>query len=174
MANILITQGTQSAVPVDLIGTVNYPISKIDIGALGASVPFTGTLGAVTNLAGGTLTALALGTVVGTVDTNSQLPLNWFNATTNTGTNTLGTLKAAVAGSAIYVTDLIISVGSTSTVVLGMGTITSPLIGTMNFNANGGMISNFRIPLQVTSGSALVYQQSVGCPMAITVTGFVK
>jgi hypothetical protein len=137
---------------------------------------FTGTIGAVTNLAGGTITALASGTIsAGTVDTVTQLPPGYWGTTVTTGTNTLGTIKPAIGtGTSIYVTDLIISVGSPSTVVVGMGGTSTPLIGTLSFNPNGGLISNFRVPLQVTSGSALVYQQSAGGPMSITCTGFVR
>ena len=188
MANILVTQGTQSALPVDTIGTVNYPIVKLDVGALGATSAFTGTLGAVTNLAGGTITALAKGTVsagtvdvlkvgtinTGTADTVSQFPPNPWGTTITSGTSLLGTIKPAVAGSAIFVTDLIISAGTITTLVIGMGGTSTPLIGTLSFGQYGGFVSNFRVPGSVTSGSALVYQQSANNTLSITATGFVR
>lgn len=185
MANLLLNQGTQSAVPTDLIGTLNYPIVKLDVGALGASSPFTGTLGAVTNFAGGTITSLVKGTIstgtintgtinTGTVDSVSQFPLNSFGTTVTTGTNTLGTIKPAVSGSAIFVTDILVSAGTTTTLVIGMGGTSTPLIGTISLAANGGFVSNYRVPGSVISGSALVYQQSVGGVLSLSVNGFVR
>lgn len=55
-----------------------------------------------------------------------------------------------------------------------MGGTSTPLVGTLSFAQYGGLTSNFRVPLSVTSGSALVYQQSVGCPLSITAQGFVR
>ncbi len=171
MAQFQVTQGTQTNLANDPVGTNVFPISKIDIGAAGASVPFTGTLGAVTNLAGGTVT----NQLAGTIDAVSQMPPNYWSASVSTGTTTLGTIKAAVSGSAIFVTDMIISIGTlASSLVIGMGGTSTPFIGSLNFAANGGMVSNFRVPGSVTSGSALVYQQSVGIPLTITAQGFVR
>ncbi len=173
MAQFQVTQGTQSNLANDPVGTNIYPISKIDIGAAGASVPFTGTF------LGGTIdkgTIAQVGTVnSGTVDSVSQMPPNYWGTTVSNGTTTLGTIKPAVSGSAIFVTDLIISVGTlASNVVIGAGGTSTPFIGTLSFAANGGMVSNFRVPGSVTSGSALVYQQSVGIPLTITAQGFVR
>lgn len=178
-----VNQGTNTFVPGDSVGTTVYPVMKLDVGAAGASSAFTGTLGAVTNLAGGTVTALAKGTISagtidvlssGTVDSVSKFPPNPWGTTVSTGTTTLGTIKAAVAGSAIFVTDLIVSAGSATTVVIGMGGTSTPLIGTLSLAQYGGFVSNFRVPGSVTSGSALVYQQSVGCTLSVTATGFVR
>ncbi len=137
--NILITQGTQSNVPVDTIGTVNFPVMKRDLGLYGVS--------------------------------SLAAP---FGTTLYTTANSLGTIKPAVAGSSIYVTDIIISCGSATTISIGMGGTTTPLIGTMSFAANGGLAMPFMTPGSVTSGSALVYQQTTsGGPLSITVNGFV-
>lgn len=187
MAGININQGTQTNIAADAVGTVNYQTIKLDVGAAGASSLFTGTLGAVTNLAGGTVTALAKGTIstgtfamttgtvsVGTVDAISQLPPNYFGTVVTTGTNTLGTIKGSVAGSAIYVTDLIVSVGSATTLVIGNGGTDLPLIGTLSFAQYGGMVANFKVPIFTSAGSALVYKQSVGCTLSITAQGYVK
>jgi hypothetical protein len=175
MTPILITQGTQTAVQADLNGTVAYPVMKLDMGVAGGSNLFTGTILAVTNIAGRTITALGAGTTnVGTVDSVSQLPPNYFNTTVTSGTSTLGTIKPAVAGSAIFVTDLIISVGTQTTLVIGMGGTSTPLIGTLSLAQYGGLVSNFRVPGSVTSGSALVYQQSANNTLSITAMGFVR
>lgn len=183
MANILITQGTATNLPVDLIGTVNYPIAKLDIGALGASVPFTGTLGAVTNVAGGTIGVLTAGTITGlskgtistgTVDAISQFPPNQWGTNVVTTGSALGTIKAAVAGSAIFITDLIISAGSTTSLFIGMGGSSTPFMANINLGATGGFVSNFRVPGSITSGSALVYQQTVPGTLSIYATGFVR
>jgi hypothetical protein len=172
MSGILITEGTSLNVAADTVGTTNYQKVKLDIGAAGASSLFTGTLGAVTNLAGGTVT----NQLAGTIETVSQLPPGYFGTTVTTGTNTLGTIKAAIgAGTSIYVTDLIISVGAgTTDVVLGNGGTSTPLMGTSTFTAFGGLVSNFRVPLQTTAGSALVYKQSGTITLTITAVGFVK
>lgn len=185
MSNILVTQGTQTTIKTDTVGGADFPVVKLDVGAVGATSPFTGTLGAVTNLAGGTITALSKGTIsagtlnagtvnTGTVDTISQFPPNPWGTTVTTGTTTLGTIKPLVVGSAIFVTDLIISAGTVTTLVIGMGGTSTPLLGTLSFATNGGLVSNFRVPGSVTSGSALVYQQSVAGNLSITATGFVR
>jgi hypothetical protein len=161
MSNIQVTQGTQTAIRSTAISANEYQHVIVNQGTT-ADSPFTGTF------LGGTINT-------GTVDSVSQFPPNYFGTTVSTGTTTLGTIKPAVAGSAIFVTDLIISVGTlASNVVLGMGGTSTPLIGTLSFAANGGMVSNFRTPGSVTSGSALVYQQSAGIPLSITVNGFVR
>lgn len=180
--NIAITQGTQTALPIDTVGTVDYPISKIDVGNLGSTVPWQGsvvvTTGTIT-ISGGIGTTnvgtINTGTInVGTVDSVSQMPPNQWGTVINSGTSTVGTLKAGIGGSVIYITDLIISVGTASNVVLGNGTPTVPLAGTMFFNGNGGLVSNFRVPLVASSGSAIVYQQSANTSLSITAQGYVK
>ena len=188
MAILKINEGTGTPLQADLVGTVNYPTFKLDQGAAGAASLFTGTLGAVTNLAGGTVTSLVKGTIstgtfsmttgtvaVGTVDSVSQLPPNSFGTTVNTGTNVLGTIRAAVAGSQIFVTDLIIAVGSATNVEIASGGTSTGIVGTMYFNANSGIVSNFRTPVFTAAGSALVFKQSAAIsPMSITVQGFVR
>lgn len=154
--NVLITQGTSTPIAADLVGSLNYQTVKLDVGIAGASVPFTGTLSG------------------GTVDSISQLPPNYFNISASTGTTALGTIKAAVAGSAIFITDLIISTGSATNVVIGMGGTSTPFLGTLSFAQYGGLVSNFRSPGSITLGSALVYQQSVGCSLSVTCIGFVR
>lgn len=163
--SVSINQGTQSAIATDTIGTVNYQIIKLDRGAAGLSNLFTGTIDAVT----------ALGTLKGgTVDAVSQLPPNSWGTTINTGTSTLGTIKPLVAGSQIFVTDITISVGSASNVTIGNGGTSTPMIGTLFFNANAGVVENFRVPISTSAGSALVYIQSSNGPMTITASGFVR
>ena len=189
---VTINEGTA----VDVLTVVNsgteIQVVKLDIGGGTAISDFGGTLPVVTtvaNLTNGTV-RMSIGTVttgtvqrlqdigtlnLGTVDSVSQLPPNYFGTTVTSGTSTLGTIRAASAGSAIFVTDMIISVGTlASNVVIGMGGTSTPLIGTLSFAANGGMVSNFRVAGSVTSGSALVYQQSANIPLSITVNGFVR
>jgi hypothetical protein len=203
MANIVVNQGTQTAVATDTVGTIEYQKIKLDVGATGASSPFTGTLAAVTNLAGGTVTAvnnLVKGTVTrvegGTIQTNqltgtinvgtfvnnggTVISDNYtfrhgdeFSTVVSSGTSTLGTIKAAVAGSAIYVTDIIMSVGTPTNVTIASGGTSTPIIGSIQLNTYGGLVSNFRIPIRTASGSALVYQQSANGPLTITCNGYV-
>jgi len=173
MANILVTAGTQTSVRTVTIAGNEYQQVVVNNGTASDN-PFTGTILAVTNLANGTIAALTKGTVVGTVDAVSQFPPNPWQVTVSTGTTTLGTIKAAVAGSAIFVTDLIISAGSATNVVIGAGGTSTPLIGTLSFAQYGGMAYPFSVPGSVTAGSALVYQQSVGCTLTVYAAGFVR
>ena len=189
----MINQGTQTSIASDAVGAVEYQKIKLDVGAAGASSLFTGTLGAVTNLAGGTITSLAnivKGTITkleggtlgvmaagtltaGTVQTYGLVHADYFSTVVSTGTVDLGTIKAAVAGSAIYITDMIISAGTATNVNIASGGTSTPIIGTLYFTDNGGMVSNFTAPLKTASGSALVYKQSASVPLSITVTGYV-
>ena len=174
--NILINEGTQTTVAADDVSSVLYPVVKLNVGADGASSAFTGTLGAITNLAGGTVGVLTTGSVVVTNGTIANVangtvfaktlgteinPASEWTASGNlTGTAT-GTIQAAVSGSVIYVTSLIVSVESAGRVAIASGTPTSPIIGTMTFAANGGIAAMpLNPPLRTTSGSALVYNQS--------------
>src|SRR3990167_1518712 len=127
MAGILINEGTQTNIAADAVGTQQYPYVKLDIGAAGAASAFTGTLGAITNLVGGTITKVNGGTVVvnslgtlsqGTVQTFGQRHADEFATVISSGTSTLGTIKAAVSGSAIYVTNMVISSGSATNIVI--------------------------------------------------------
>ncbi len=77
-----------------------------------------------------------------------------------TGTAT-GTLRAAVAGSQIFLTSLIVSVESAGRVSVASGTPTIPLGGTWTFAANGGIAAMpLNPPMRTVSGSALVFNQS--------------
>jgi len=175
MANILINQGTQTTVKSDTVGGIEYPVFKLDRGGAGATSLFTGTLDAVTNIAAGTLSRV--GTVLnlsaGTVDTIGLVHADKWGTVISSGTSTLGTLKAAVSGSQIFVTDITISVGSASNVVIASGGTSTPILGTLFLSANGGMVGNFRTPLYTVAGSALVFKQSVDGPMTITASGYV-
>lgn len=185
--NFSVSPGTGVTVRTDDVGGVQYPVAKIDIGADGVSVPFTGTLGAVTNLAGGTVGILTTGSIVvtgGTINTGTIFaktlgtevnPANEWTASGNlTGTAT-GTIKAAVSGSVIYVTSLIVSVESAGRVAIASGTPTSPIIGTMTFGANGGIAAMpLNPPLRTTSGSALVYNQSGTGVLGYFCSGYVE
>lgn len=166
--NLLVNQGTQSPIPADLVGTTNYPVMKLDVGNLGSSVPWQGTVTVGT-------TPQVVGTVnLGTVDAVSALPINAWGTTINTGTSTLGTLKAAVGGSTIYITDLIVSAGTLTTFALHNGGTANPIFGTTSFAQYGGVSSNFRTPLFGSVGSAITYIQSANGTMSITAQGFVK
>lgn len=184
MAAVKINEGTQTTLQTIAVGGTETPVVRLDVGAGASASAFTGTLGAVTNLAGGTVGILTAGTVTNlasgsVVVTNGTIanvangtifaktlgtevnPGNEWTASGNlTGTAT-GTIKAAVSGSVIYVTSLIVSVESAGRVSIASGTPTSPIIGTMTFGANGGIAAMpLNPPLRTTSGSALVYNQS--------------
>ena len=97
-----------------------------------------------------------------------------FTGTQNlTGTAT-GTIRAAVAGSAIYVTCIVVSVESAGRVSIASGTPTIPILGTLQFNANGGIaLTPIDPPIRTASGSALVFNQSGTGAMSVTATGYI-
>src|SRR3990167_9376738 len=188
--NISVNTGTAATIRTDDVGGVQYPVVKLDVGADGVSSAFTGTLGAITNLAGGTvvvttgtlaggtLTALGIGTIsVGTV-LNIGLRHEDEFATVVTGTGTAtGTVKAAISGSAIYITGVVISAGTATTNIgLSSGTPTSNnVLGTIVFAANGGLaLTPIDPPLRTASGSALVWSQAGTSNVSITAVGYVK
>lgn len=111
---------------------------------------------------------------VGTVDAISQLPPNLWGTTVNSGTNTLQTLKAGIGGSTIYITDLTISMTAGGTVAIYSGGTAAPIAGTWTFNANGGIVQNYRSPIFAATGSAIVYQQVGTSLMSISASGFIK
>jgi hypothetical protein len=134
-----------------------------------------GTVGVLSNLVTGTVARV--GTVqnvnFGTFDTFYRHP-DRFGTVVSTGTNTMGTIKAGIAGSAIYVTDLIISAGSATNVEIGNGGTSLPLIGTLHLAANGGAVMNFNTPINTSAGSDLVYKQSTAIsPLTITCNGYI-
>lgn len=170
---ILITQGTQTGIPIDTVGGTTFPISKIDVGNIGSSIPWQGQ---VTQTVGtqnvGTMNTGTINT--GTVDTVSQTVPNAWATTVNSGTSTFGTLKAGIGGSVISITDLVISMSSAGTVALYNGGTANPVFGTFYFNANGGLINNLRVPVAFTSGSPVTYQQVGNTQTSIFAAGFIK
>ena len=166
-----INLGTTLTMASDDISSIHYPRVKIAVGADGAAADWAGTIGTVAVLAKGTISA-------GTIDNGTVLTLgihhaDEFATVVTAGTSVLGTIKAAVSGSAIYVTSLIISVGSASNVVIGSGGTSTPIGGTFFFTGNGGLAAQLDPPMRTASGSALVYKQSFDGPMSITCTGYV-
>ncbi len=165
--SVNITQGTEIAIKTTTDGTTQIQNVRVD----GGTVLATGTVvvSAGTTL-GGTLQNLNFGTI----DT-FYIPANNFATVVSTGTTSFGTIKAAVSGSAIYITDLVISAGSVTNVEIGDGTTgASNILGTLQLTQYGGMVANFRIPLKTSTSGTLVYKQSVGCPLTITAQGYVK
>lgn len=97
-----------------------------------------------------------------------------FATVVTSGTSTLGTIRAAVAGSVIYVTGLIISVQAASNVEIASGGTSTPIAGTFFFAGSGGAaITPIDPPLRTASGSALVYKQSANTGLSITAVGYI-
>ena len=162
MAAVKINQGTSTTIQTVAVGGTETQVVRLDIGSGATAAEFGGTIKSVTNLA------------FGTVDTFYRHP-DGFVAIAQTGTNTFGTIKAAVSGSVIYVTDVVISAGSATVVEIGDGTVgaTSNILGSLSLAQYGGMVGNFKTPLRTSSDGTLVYKQSVGCPLTITACGYV-
>jgi len=158
---LLINTGTALTMASDDISSVHYPRVKLSVGADGAAADWQGTINTVANVS------------FGTVDTFYRHP-DAFATVVTTGTNVMGTIRAGVAGSAIYVTDFAVSVGSATNIEVGNGGTGLPLIGTLYLSANGGAVMNFKTPIATSAGSALVYKQSAAVsPMTITCQGYV-
>lgn len=130
----------------------------------------TGTLALVTtvsNLTNGTVTA-------GTIQTIGLRHADEFATVVTSGTSTLGTIRAAVTGSAIYVTGIVVSVQAASNVVVASGGTANPILGTLFFAGSGGVAAMpFDPPIRTASGSALVYQQSANTGLTLSVVGYI-
>lgn len=155
--SVLVNEGTETAILTTLIGGTETQIVRLDVGTGTTASNFGGTI---------------LNLNFGTTDTFYRHP-DAFATVVSSGTSVMGTIKAGVAGSAIYVTDLIVSVGSASNVEIGNGGTDLPLIGTLSLAANGGAIMNFRTPINTSAGSSLVYKQSANIPLSISCQGYV-
>ncbi len=161
---LVVNTGTALTMASDDIGGVNYPRMKLSVGADGAAADWAGTVGTVDKINSGSIDILAIG----------RRHADEFATVISSGTSDMGTIKAAVSGSVIYVTGIIVSVGSASNVVIASGGTSTPVIGSMFFNANGGVAAlPFDPPIRTASGSALVYKQSVSGPLSITCVGYV-
>ena len=162
---LLINTGTALTMASDDISSVHYPRVKISVGADGAAADWAGTIGTVAVVNAGSIDTLGIG----------RRHADEFATVVSTGTNVLGTIRAAVSGSAIYVTGLIVSAGSATNVEIASGGTSTPIVGTMYFNANGGVAAMpFDPPLRTASGSALVYKQSTAIsPLSLTVVGYI-
>lgn len=165
VANIV--GGTQ-----DTLGTVdllkNGTLSVVKAGTIGlvGTVPgigvlADGTIKKITNLAGGTVEAV-------------NMPhSDDFGAVGTLGGTATGTIKALVSGSAIIVTDLMISSEGAATVIIGDGTPTSRLAEIFFPSGANTPITGLLTPIKTTSGSALVYSTGGGTA-AVTATGYIN
>ena len=151
-------------------------------GTVNALAAGTITGGTLTNLVSGTINALAAGTITGgtlgnlnfgTVDTFYR-HTDEFATVVTSGTSTLGTIRAAVAGSVIYVTGLVISVQAPSNVEIASGGTSTIIAGSFFFAGSGGAaLMPINPPIRTASGSALVYKQSANTGMSITTVGYI-
>ena len=148
--SLTINEGTQTDVYSLVNGGTEIPVVKLDVGN-GTAIQDYGAIGGQVGL---------------------RHPDRWSVAA-NTGTSTLGTLRAAVAGSVIYLTDIVISGTAATNVEIGDGGTANLLLGTLYLGAAGGMVANFVDPISTTSGSALVYKQSANTGLSIMARGYI-
>jgi hypothetical protein len=183
MANVLIDQGTQSAIATDTVGTVNYQVVKLDVGSSGNSTPFTG--GVV--VTAGTVSAgtINTGTInAGTIKQDGRPGRNILSyGTTFAGTAAAyGTLVGSAVvgvGTSTWVSSLsIINSGTTSlTSVVGFGTALNgtSIIGKGSFGTQGGIQKEF--PLATNAGMTnqdLVCYISAAGTIDVNVTYFIS
>lgn len=185
MANnsLQITQGTNSNIAFDAVGGTaagtNYQVVKIDMGGAAASSPFTGTLGAVTNLAGGTINNGTFVANGGTVQINNvpiQAPLT-FGTLGTAGGSFFGTISGTSgAGTKHYVTGFsIVQQSGTSDVriltgsaIQGTGVITAGF-----FSPSGGIARDLTTPFVTGTNSEIIYH-FVGAGTAYIVVNYWK
>lgn len=161
---LVVNFGTQGTLASDDISSVHYPRVKIAVGADGVAADWAGTIGTIVNLNNGSIDALNIG----------RRHADEFATVVTSGTSTLGTIRAAVTGSVIYVTGVVISVQAASNVVVASGGTSTPILGTLFFAGSGGVAAMpFDPPIRTASGSALVYQQSANTGMSITAVGYI-
>ncbi len=174
--SVVVTAGTIVA---GTIGNINAGSIVVTAGTIGDldTVGTVGVLnaGSVVVTAGTVSTLNTVGTVgvinSGTVSVIPAVHVDKFGVLIDCGTAAIGTVVGSTAGSAVYVTDLIVSCDAANTVSLGNGG-TANLIFTGYFAENGGVCSNFITPLYTSPGSALVWSQAGTGNVAVIVQGF--
>ena len=186
---LTVNEGTQTNIySIENAGT-EIPYVKLDAGVGSAVLDWGGTIPTVDNLNNGTV-RISVGTVAtgtiqnlasGTINSGTTESLNIgrrhadeFATVVTSGTSTLGTIRGSVLGSAIYVTNIVVSVGSASNVTIASGGTSTAIGGTFFLSANGGFVNGpIDPPWRTASGSALVFQQSANGPISITATGYI-
>ena len=138
--NILINQGTTTPMAVNSVGTVNYPVFKLDIGADGATSPFIGVGTTAVNTPG-TITSGSITVIAGTIGTVGAIA-QVHNAGTIAG-GTIGEISngtiRVVAGTVAVNTPGTITSGTVS--VNTPGTITSGTVAVSAGTVNSGTIN---------------------------------
>ncbi len=161
---LVVNTGTALTMASDDISNVHYPRVKIAVGPDNTAADWAGTIGTVSIL------------TAGTVDTVGLRHADAFGSRAETASGTGGAnIHGAVSGSQIFVTDLVISVGTTAMQVSlhPGGTANTAVFGPYTFAANGGIVSNFRTPRAVTSGSALVFTTNADGTVTVEVDGYI-
>ena len=149
MGVIGLNQGTETFVAVDTVGTVQYQTVKLDMGAAGATSPFTGTISEVTKISGGTLK----------VDGRVARNILSYGTTFGGAVAGYGTIVAAAsigAGTSLWVNDLSIinSKGAgTLTALVGFGTALngSSVLVKGDFGPQGGIQKSYSLPVNAGS-----------------------
>ena len=167
---VTITSGTQQPVYVKDNAGTSVQVVKIDVGSGTALADFGGT---ITNLVSGTINALASGTIsAGTIQPYGLRHADAFATIVSNSGTVLGTVKAGVAGSAHYITDMLISSQGASTAVVYAG---STLVrgGTYYFGANGGLINNLNTPITIDAGSEITFSTVGTGLVTLEIRGYV-
>ena len=185
-----INEGTQTFLKSTTSGTTEVSHVQVEGGTLGAvtvadipggTIDLLSAITTLPDLPGGTVDSVTAVTSVSNLVTGTLASVPAVGArhadawatVVSTGTSTKGTLKAAVSGSSIYITDLVVSAGTATNVEIASGGTSTPILGTLHLADNGGAVMNFVTPIYTASGSALVYKQSTDGPLTITAGGYV-
>lgn len=137
MGMVTVNQGTAKNISTDTVGTLEYGIVKLDMGTLGGTNPFSGTLPEITNLASGTLNRINQGSINVTAGTVTAGTINLAIRVGNLGTVESGTISRLEGGTL----NLVTRVGNVGTLEVGTisalpnlpgGTLTNLVSGTIN------------------------------------------
>lgn len=148
LSEITINEGTQTPIQTDLVGTVNYNITKLDYGDLGTTNLFTGTIPEISNLVGGTIgvvSSLANGSVKVTAGTaivtsgsisvtsgtigafTADIPGGTIDLLSVLANGTIGAGTIAVSAGTVIMTNGTVGAGtvavSAGTVIMTAGTV---------------------------------------------------
>jgi hypothetical protein len=169
--------GTVTGMGVLALGTVKLTEGSVDATLLGGTVANLDA-GTITRVQGGTIGNLDGGSVVVTVGTITAgtvvegLHDDTFGSSGTLGGTATGTIVGSVSGSALYVTDLMISSEGAATVIIGDGTPTVPLAEVFFAGAGNAPMPGMKTPIQSSGGSDVVYSTGGGT-VAVVATGYI-
>ena len=179
MSVVGVNEGTSKYIHVDSVGTEVYNVTKIDMGAVGTTNLFAGTISELTNLTKGTITKLEGGTVsvnmlsgtmnLGTVSGNVGVSSGTLTTLPNIPGGTIGVVTSVtnIASGTLLSSGTVTGVGVVSaltngTIVVSVGTITHGTIDAGTVRTDGRTVQNLLSYGTQVAGTAAAYGTLVG------------